>query len=671
MPHTLNFFSSQANSVYPAVGETSASIGELVMLGKQISDSNMLCDNTFFLIEELSEQYRQMKDNHQLLLNQRNFIARQYEHIKQTISHHVSNCDQIIAQTNRAIEEVMQIFAQLKQSQQVYQLLTNSTELGFSVYQQVQPGLKNPEEIIIEFRSRLNNALLAMNEGSPCSVRLTAIIKHLDDFIANAPQMENMQQSFFNEIQRPLIDLTALAERHKQSLDLLMLIKSMVKDKVHREYTNLQGELHRDHQTETSRRHTLSYLTAELVNSQDSLARMEQRLVCQRQLSRTFDDERLNLLNLFKEEQRKCFSLDRDLCSISRAYGLALHNLQPILIQDILVTHPPGLETPENGETLNPIEEECSYLGRMVQQFKLLAQLAKYHHQKNCTPDGRLKTSCKHNITRLITDEFSFYPCEPLTTEAYLYLLRTLEKIAKTLPSNIHLVLASFPVLDINEQLHNTTVHLDTGPELDTGPQPVLHHHSKALHAKEDFNYGYVFAENSAPWAHAQMPQIHFDRPLIFGFGSILYSWTAGRACLMNKLEVCIEHNYNIGLDCLGEELNRAVLADEIIPMQYSHVLTSRTTFINQREANNIRITQADAERPGVWIRDHQSSNFSSYQPSKVLRLDNYFGKSNQVHVYSPQQASYLPEEFFKRAASNNARIIDSQLESRPMASLV
>ncbi len=51
-------------------------------------------------------------------------------------------------------------------------------------------------------------------------------------------------------------------------------------------------------------------------------------------------------------------------------------------------------------------------------------------------------------ITRIITDEFSFYPKDrPFTLAEYKELIRTISSQAQHLPPDIHLVLATFPVL--------------------------------------------------------------------------------------------------------------------------------------------------------------------------------------------------------------------------------
>lgn len=656
-----SFFSavpSQGGPLSREVIPADLNLQNLVKLGKNISDLSLMHDNTTFLIQNLSVQRMMAQRHHQTLLSNRHFIANQYTQIRQIIIQKKRNIIQITYQYNRGFEELKQIQTQLNQSYHAHQIMTAITEKGLTVYQQLQQNQLNLNDLkksLIEFQCSLNIALRAMNEISAFTLSLTAIIRLVDDLITKPTQIDQIKQCFFNEITKPLIDLNALVGSLKQSLHLLMMIKSMVTDKLHRDYAGLQRELYWYHRTDNYHRQTLDYLTTELHNSQNNIAAIDHHLGIQRQLASFFARNRFELLNRV-EEQRNWFAKNGFLFKVTPAYQHVLNNLQPIFIQDIIVTHP---RRPGNGETTNPMEEQESYLTRMVKQLRLLAQFAQNHHQKNCTADGTLKDTCENNITRLITDEFSFYPCEPLSLDAYLFLLKKIDEIARTLPLNIHLIFASFPVLDANELLHNITVHVTSGS------QPILHHHSKTRPSAIDFNYGYRFAGNSSPWNASQMTQIHFDRPLLFGFGSIVYSMTAGRARLISNLEVCIEHNYFIGVSCLNEELRKAAIANEIIPLQYSHVLTSRSTCINSREPSNARITQADAERPGIWIRDHRTHTYNSYRPNNVFQLHNFFGKSNIAHVYSPQQVSFLPGNFFKKAAYNNGRIIEEQLNGR------
>ncbi len=397
----------------------------------------------------------------------------------------------------------------------------------------------------------------------------------------------------------------------------------------------------------------LGYLTSQIIHNLEYLHSIDQQVSHQRQLADAAVRKKERLLRQLQEEQSNHRTYSIALLNDTRAYRHLLSDLDPIQIQDIIVTHP---SMPTMGESRFPLEDDALYLGRMIKQISLLASFAKHHHHLNCTKEGKIKFSCENKITRVITDEFSFYPCQPLTIMAYQSLLREIHTIAKSLPLNIHLILASFPVIDTNSELHNVTLHVTSGP------LPELHHHSKAIHSDIDVSYGYKLANNHSIPATPYMSQIHLEAPLLFSAGTILCSTTAGGARFINNIEICLEHNQNVGRDCLREIVRAAQLSDEVFPIQYSHVLSSRMTRILPSAPHNIRITQADATVPGLWIPSQDPRDYSSPIPEAVVHIANIFGTETIAHVFQPMQISVLPDDLFDAVADKNAGIMDTQL---------
>lgn len=81
----------------------------------------------------------------------------------------------------------------------------------------------------------------------------------------------------------------------------------------------------------------------------------------------------------------------------------------------------------------------------------------------------KMKKECEDNITRLSFNEFSFYPHEthgPLTTKGFVEFTKQLELVASGLPENLHLLVASVPVVDDNHDVHNMICYVQCGKNL-------------------------------------------------------------------------------------------------------------------------------------------------------------------------------------------------------------
>ena len=413
----------------------------------------------------------------------------------------------------------------------------------------------------------------------------------------------------------------------------------------------IENELRADHKMLHLNSGYLHFLHWEIMRVTRDLALIKQDLWAQRQNALFRSHQLFILKTLLNREYNKQFLFKVQ----NAAYQQAWANLHPIIIQDIIVTH--TLESDEVGETETLyVDDNGEYLSRLIQKMQSLANFAFMQHRKNCDDRGQLKHSSFNHITRIITDEFSFYPNEPLTIESYTVLLRAMYAIAQNLPLNIHLILASFPVLDEHHRLHNITVHITCGK------QPLLHHHSKAFFSSIDWNYsGKRFATEKAFKSKVYMSPINFGQPICFSSGTLLSSSTAGGTQFISNIEVCVEHHYKKGSRCLSRNLNLKERAQQIIPLQYSHIVTSNSVDLNTTDIEPARITQADRVNPGVWIGDPLTGGFSARRPSQLWKLHSFFGQRSNAYVFEPLPASFLPSQFFQQAARSNRWVLSSQ----------
>lgn len=138
----------------------------------------------------------------------------------------------------------------------------------------------------------------------------------------------------------------------------------------------------------------------------------------------------------------------------------------PLTIQDIVVVgigggNPSGEFKDSNARN----ETTSSMLDRLYKHIEALASGATdIHRQMNCQPNSnKLKSKHKNNITRLVTNEFYFYTSNPLDLVHFQTLQNKLFDLAKKLPNNLVLVLATFAVKTPYNKIMNVVARVECG----------------------------------------------------------------------------------------------------------------------------------------------------------------------------------------------------------------
>lgn len=135
-----------------------------------------------------------------------------------------------------------------------------------------------------------------------------------------------------------------------------------------------------------------------------------------------------------------------------------------------------------------PETNNASKDSKLVQDIVSQYGCIKKDKNSNITPQDilKMKANCEDNITRLSFNEFSFYPHEthgPLTTDGFNKFTKQLEKTASKLPENLHLLVASVPVVDTNNDVHNMICYVQCGNS------PKINTFAKAVPSNIDFIY--------------------------------------------------------------------------------------------------------------------------------------------------------------------------------------
>ncbi|MCS5711866.1 ankyrin repeat domain-containing protein [Candidatus Berkiella aquae] len=104
-------------------------------------------------------------------------------------------------------------------------------------------------------------------------------------------------------------------------------------------------------------------------------------------------------------------------------------------------------------------------------------------------------------ITRLITDEFSFYTKDrPLSIDEYCQIIQNIKNLFMHpiippntyVPPNIHLMLATFPVLGNDNKVHNSALYIQSPVDGNYNHIPMINHFEKENASLVDFQYGYI-----------------------------------------------------------------------------------------------------------------------------------------------------------------------------------
>lgn len=345
-----------------------------------------------------------------------------------------------------------------------------------------------------------------------------------------------------------------------------------------------------------------------------------------------------------------------------KLYTSLVNISRPITIQDVIITH--SVLSNDCSLQYDPIEVESEQFSQLVEHVRLIINTARETHVKHFEEMGKSIHESNNHITRVITDEFSFYSRAPLTIDSYIKLIEQIRDISSTLPVNIHLVLATFPVVDVDNRLHNIAVFVTTGEKV------AIHHRSKSRPSLSDPHYGYSLAFNQSDYSEFNMTEIVPFQPIAFGFGSIVLSTTQGGATLLTNLEICFEHLCHIAPYCLVNEIGTLVQNNQIIPLQYSHIITSKTVNISSIGPEG-RITQADYLKPGTWIKTRAYSYLDSLPPVNKTFYRSDFSNNYYQYVFPVQTAGYLPEPFITTAIDHNLSILTHEQDAQSMPKII
>lgn len=287
---------------------------------------------------------------------------------------------------------------------------------------------------------------------------------------------------------------------------------------------------------------------------------------------------------------------------------------------------------------------------RLNDLFAKIKTLIKFAHAKHelCIQE----TGNKEIITNLTTSEFSFYTKQaPLSVNEYDQLINMLSIEMSALPSNIHLILASFPVKWCDEKTNKDYVHNcvlqaispNNYPVQQSLKMPRIYNHVKRRTSIMDYTYGYVTSTGtlvkylspptdgsysySLPVTLKNNPCLSQDDSLHQHEGALLVH--ANGEKYFKVVDICVDHVHGQAqqdLFALIEKLSKNK-TNTTLPEVVSHVITSASV----KERHKYMLTEINAHA------DPHSQFVSKTKISPAQETLSVNGVDASVRIFPPE----------------------------------
>lgn len=294
------------------------------------------------------------------------------------------------------------------------------------------------------------------------------------------------------------------------------------------------------------------------------------------------------------------------------------------------------------GNKINPDEDAKHLIGRLYSYISELILFAAHSHKtSNCKPDSNeLQADCKNNVTRLITNEFFFYTECPLPLKIFEILINQISNLAATLPENLHLVLATFAVKSPSNKLMNVAVQIECGknPIINltvknhpSSADPIYFEGDKHRIPIKNID---ITEDHNDPTYHINIKGVKYD----LTFNNVFLCKTAGNISFYSCIEICLDHNYRVGIKNFDKALRSALLSSKKIDWDQLTTLCIHTTVSNtiaQKEGcmiGNFRMIDP------YYAKENADKALAEDQISKFIEKDKMFGTEAKVYTHSPQE---------------------------------
>ncbi len=290
-----------------------------------------------------------------------------------------------------------------------------------------------------------------------------------------------------------------------------------------------------------------------------------------------------------------------------------------VLLKEIIAYDEIGVQINEiiaiggKGEYDKPFEpDRIDSYGRIFLHLTYLIKYTKAYHEQLAH-----NTASTEIITRLALNEFSLYTAgKPLNLDEYKQIAKWVAASAKELPPNIHLFIATLPVLWPNNILHNVAFYVQSPTSYSRG-EPLLHHFTKRYPAEGDLIYR---DEKNKPFPlfNSDMPKTFLstsckhnpyfdliDSPFLINdknqFYGALRIFTARGQVVGLSFQICFEYLHGTDLNDMVVLIMRLKKLGEELPSLFSLLVASNWIPLTRQSISPL-ITHADPEAVKILL---------------------------------------------------------------------
>lgn len=272
------------------------------------------------------------------------------------------------------------------------------------------------------------------------------------------------------------------------------------------------------------------------------------------------------------------------------------------------------------------------------------------HAKDNCSTEA---------ITRIITDEFSFYPEDrPFSLDEYKAIITKTSELAASLPPDVHLVLATFPVVWPDGKLRNCGLHVESPSEPELAP--VIRHFSKTtphyddpIYMRTEGNYYQYNSQDDNKVEAFSAEHVLKDTP---GLTIDMNQYqSAFKTSLKNgddmivSIGICLDHGNGIERGQVHELIERLKNNNIKVPIHCSHIISSHS--IEETAKNKLStISHAD---PNPKYRRPMATEIPGRIGYTATTIKSIFSGELDVEHYQEKQIGILHSDLFQHAISN------------------
>lgn len=343
---------------------------------------------------------------------------------------------------------------------------------------------------------------------------------------------------------------------------------------------------------------------------------------------------------------------------------------------------------------LQSSKERSTAISQFCNHINLLANIAnKYHEEKyfTSTTDGvKINHEDKNKITRLLLNEFSLYQkYKPFTVGEFKNIVQSMEKMASKLHENLHLMLATVPVMDESNRVYNFAIHIQCGvnPQFNIFAKSFPHENDPKY--PNTTNYGYKIRTDEEEYfdlmnkiertVAMQLPFDQKEELSAVKFAGVFKCQTVGGAEFFQGVDICQDHTFKVAKNYFEKDISLQIedRINILIPKQISHIVVSASvdpirshglsgdthisiadTKVQYKEKNNSNQFNEDINQFPSNITDLSHGKTKVVlQKNKTIIENPEFGRDLIISAYQPHQLDSVQKSLADKIDLHNKSV--------------